>query len=181
MRRRRAIFLDLNGTIVLPLKQESLDDLKLISGADIGVRRLMRAGFVCPVISVQSRIAKGVFTELELRAWFSHFFGSLNLDLKGPYICPHRYGQRCVCRKPNPFLYEQAAEDLSVDLNQSYVIGDSPEDVEAALRFGGLGCLVRTGWAADDEVVEQARSSAAFIGDTIIEAVDWILRRDQRN
>ena len=60
-------------------------------------------------------------------------------------------------------------------------IGDSPQDVEAARCFGGLGCLVRTGWAADDKVVEEARASAAFIGETITDAVDWILSKEQVN
>ena len=57
-------------------------------------------------------------------------------------------------------------------------MGDSPQDVEAACRFGGTGCLVRTGWAADVRVVEEARASAAFIGDTITDAVEWIVSRE---
>ncbi len=50
---RRAVFLDLNGTIVLPLKQESLDEMTLIPGADLAIMRLLAAGFLCP--SSQSR------------------------------------------------------------------------------------------------------------------------------
>ena len=177
MNRNRAVFLDLNGTLVLPLKQESLNELTLIPGADDAVRRLLAAGFVCPVVTVQARIEKGLFTESEFRSWFDEFFGKLQLDVKGPYICPHRYIHPCPCEKPNSFLYEQAASDLALDLRRSYTIGDAPEDVEAARRFGGTGCLVRTGWAADDRFVETARASAAFIGDTIRDAVHWILTR----
>lgn len=55
---------------------------------------------------------------------------------------------------------------------------DSPQDVEAARRFGGIGCLVRTGWAAQEEPVVQPGSPAAFIGDSITDAVDWILNRE---
>ena len=175
----RAVFLDLNGTVVLPLKQESLDELKLIPGADVAIARLLAAGFLCPVVTVQARIEKGLFTEAEFRAWFVGFFRGLGLDLRGPYICPHRYSHRCPCEKPNRILYDKAASDLSFDLSRSYTIGDSPQDVEAARRFRGLGCLVRTGWAADGKVVEEARESAAFIGETIADAVDWILKREQ--
>ena len=176
----RAVFLDLNGTIVLPLKQESLDELTLIPGADLAIQRLLDTGFLCPVVTVQSRIEKGLFTASEFQSWFTNFFGNLDLDVKGPYVCPHRYDHPCLCEKPNPYLYEQAAADLSIDLKNSYTIGDSPQDVEVAYRFGGTGCLVRTGWAAQDRVVEEARS-AVFIGDTITDAVDWILIREHEN
>ena len=176
-KKHRAVFLDLNGTLVLPLKQESLDEMTLIPAADVAITRLLENGFVCPVVTIQSRIEKGLFTEAEFRAWFADFFSNLGLDLKGPYICPHRYNYRCPCEKPNSLLYEQAAQELLLDLSRSYTIGDSPQDVEAACRFGGTGCLVRTGWAAQDSVVEEARASAAFIGDTITDAVEWIGQR----
>ncbi len=178
MKINRAVFLDLNGTVVLPLKPESLDEMTLIPGAGLAIARLLAAGFLCPVVTVQARIEKGLFTESEFRAWFADFFGNLGLDVKGPYICPHRYNHPCRCEKPNSFLYDQAASDLSLDLSRSYTIGDSPQDVEAARRFGGTGCLVRTGWAAEDRFLEDARASAAFIGDTITDAVDWIISRE---
>ncbi len=177
----RAIFLDLNGTLVLPLKQQSLGELTLIPGADAAVRRLLAAGFFCPVVTVQARIEKGLFTEAEFRGWFAGFFAACGLEVKGPYVCLHRYNHPCPCKKPRTLLYEQAAADLSLDLKRSYTIGDSPSNVEAARRFGGMGCLVRTGWAADDKVVEQAQPCAAFIGDTLGQAAEWILHREASN
>ena len=181
MRKHRAVFLDLNGTLVLPLKQESLDEMTLIGGSDLAITRLLAFGFVCPIVTVQARIEKGPFTEAEFRAWFTDFFSTLGLDVKSPYVCPHRYNHPCPCEKPNSLLYQQAAEELWLDLSQSYTIGDSPQDVEAACSFGGTGCLVRTGWAAEVRVLEEARASAAFIGDTITDAVEWIVSRENRN
>ena len=181
MKTHKAVFLDLNGTLVQPLKQRSLEEMTLIPGADDAVARLLAFGFVCPVVTVQPRIEKGLFTEVQFCNWFAGFFRNLGLDVKGPYICPHRYNVPCPCEKPNSFLYEQAASDLSLDLSHSYTIGDSPQDIEAARRFGGLGCLVRTGWAADDKVFEKARVSAAFTGGTIADAVDWVLSKEQEN
>jgi len=177
--KQRAVFLDLNGTIVLPLKPESLDEMTLIPGADLAIMRLLAAGSLCPVVTVQARIAKGLFSESEFRTWFACFFGNLGLDVKGPYICPHRYSESCPCQKPNSFLYDRAASDWLLDLRSSYTIGDSPQDVEAARRFGGRGCLVRTGWAAEDKFLDEARPFAAFIGDSISNAVEWIVNRAQ--
>jgi histidinol phosphatase-like enzyme len=59
---RRGVFLDLNGTLVEPLKPERLDEITLIPGVVEAVARLSAADFVCPVVTVQSRFAKGLFS-----------------------------------------------------------------------------------------------------------------------
>jgi D-glycero-D-manno-heptose 1,7-bisphosphate phosphatase len=69
----RAAFLDLNGTLVQPLKPEHLNELTEIPGAAEAVARLSAAGFVCPVVTVQSRIAKGLFSSAEFETWFAAF------------------------------------------------------------------------------------------------------------
>jgi histidinol-phosphate phosphatase family protein len=181
MMQRRAVFLDLNGTLVLPLKQERLSDLTAIPGAAIAVARLTDAGYVCPVVTVQSRIAKGLFSMDEFIEWFREFSEKWNASgatLVGPYVCPHRYAEPCACKKPNALLYELAARDHDIDLSGSFVVGDSPDDVRAATRLGARGCLVRTGWAADPEVAAVAAPDAWFIGETLSDAVDRILESD---
>jgi len=62
----RGVFLDLAGTLVEPLKPERLDQITLISGVVEAIARLSSAGFVCPVVTVQSRIAKGLWSLSEL-------------------------------------------------------------------------------------------------------------------
>jgi histidinol phosphatase-like enzyme len=111
---RKAVFLDLNGTLVLPMKQESLADLYPIPGAIAAVARLSDAGFVCPVITVQSRIAKGLFTAAEFLDWFQNFATTAShqgAELQGPYVSPHRFIEPCDCKKPGTRLYEQAIRD----------------------------------------------------------------------
>ena len=129
---RAAVFLDLNGTLVLPMKQERLTDLYPIPGAVEAVARLTSAGFVCPVVTVQSRIAKGLFSAEEFVDWFREFARELrrtNAIVNGPYVCPHRYADACACKKPNTVLHEQAVHDLGISVRQSFVIGDSPDDI----------------------------------------------------
>lgn len=176
--RRRAVFLDLNGMLLLPIKPESLSELTLIANVDKAIARLSAAGFLCPVVTVQSRINKGVFSLEEFQNWFRAFAASLRnrgANILGPYVCPHRYREPCDCKKPSTFLYEQAAREHGVKLQRSFVIGDSMEDVYAARQFGGQGCLVRTGWAEDPAVVERAVPYAAFTAESVGKAVDWIL------
>jgi len=95
--KRRGVFLDLNGTLVEPLKQERLDELTLIPGVVQAVARLTSAGFVCPVVTVQSRIAKGLFSMADFEDWFATFAAGLKAqgaDVVGPYVCPHRRALR---------------------------------------------------------------------------------------
>jgi D-glycero-D-manno-heptose 1,7-bisphosphate phosphatase len=168
---------------VLPLKQESLSDLTLIEGAGAAISRLSRAGFLCPVVTVQSRINEGYFSADEFREWFNSFSACLRTygaEILGPYVCPHRFREPCECKKPATLLYELAAREHAIDLHRSFVIGDSGDDVCAAQRFGGKGCLVRTGWAKDLVVVERAAVYASFVADSLGEAVDWILSQSTK-
>jgi D-glycero-D-manno-heptose 1,7-bisphosphate phosphatase len=180
---RTGVFLDLNGTLVEPLKQERLDELKLIPGVAAAIARLSIAGFVCPVVTVQSRIAKGLFTLVDFHAWFAIFAADLKEQgarVVGPYVCPHRIAEPCPCKKPNVLLYNQAADEHGLTSRDCFVIGDSPDDVRAARNLGARGCLVRTGWASDPLVVETAKLDTSIIVDSLSEAVDWILRCESR-
>ena len=175
---RRGVFLDLNGTLVEPLKQERLDELTLIPGVPEAIAKLTAAGFICPVVTIQSRIAKGLFSMADFRNWFAAFAANLNAqgaNVVGPYICPHRRGDPCPCKKPNTLLYERAAADHQLVPKDCFVIGDSPANMAAARLQGARGCLVRTGWATDPLVVEVAAPDAAIVVDSFAQAVDWIL------
>lgn len=175
---RPGVFLDLNGTLVEPLKPERLDDLTLIPGVVEAVARLSAAGFVCPVVTVQSRIAKGLFSMADFQAWFATFAVGLRARgalVVGPYVCPHRFAEPCPCKKPNVLLYERAANEHQLKVPDCFVIGDSLDDVRAARRLGARGCLVRTGWASDPRVVDAAAQAASIIVSSVAKAVDWIL------
>jgi histidinol-phosphate phosphatase family protein len=129
-------------------------------------------------VTVQSRIAKGLFSRAEFESWFANFATELQVHgafVAGPYVCPHRLADRCPCKKPNSLLYERAAAEHQIDPARSFVIGDSPGEVAAAKRLGARGCLVRTGWAADPRVVEKALPDASAVIASLAEAVDWIL------
>jgi D-glycero-D-manno-heptose 1,7-bisphosphate phosphatase len=175
----RGVFLDLAGTLVQPLKPERLDESKLILGVAEAIARLSSAGFVCPVVTVQSRVAKGLWSLSDFEKWFASLATELELQgaiIVGPYVCPHRFAEPYLCKKPNTLLYDRAAFEHQMNPMDSFVIGDSPDDVRAARRLGARGCLVRTGWAADPRVVEEAAPDADIVAGSFGEAVDWIMR-----
>lgn len=181
MEQRRAVFLDLSGTLVTPVLVEKLADLRVIDGVQEEVARLCRAGFVCPAVTVQSGIEKGRFSEREFLEWFEALAKTMAASgavLTGPYVCPHRFASRCPCSKPQTLLFERAASEHGLNLPRSFVIGDTTADVEAATRFGGCGCLVRTGYAAQEAEASQAQQFASYTGRTFSDVVDWILSQE---
>ncbi len=113
----------------MPLKQESLSEMKMIPGVDMAIAKLIEAKLISPVVTIQSGISEGRFTEQEFRDWFSGSFRTMKVKIQGPFICQYRFAEQCVCKKPNSFLYEQAAKDYSIDLSKSYIIGDTTLDV----------------------------------------------------
>lgn len=173
---RQSVFLDLNGTLVLPVKVGTPSDYQPIPGSLEAVRLLHQAGFVCPVITVQSGISKGRYTEAEFRAWFAqlkHDWESEGAPLSGVYVCPHSVLAGCDCHKPKPKLYLDAARDHDIDCTHSYVVGDTWDDIQAGMAIGAQTCFVETGWA--DRHVPLHGSEAHYVGADILAVARWII------
>jgi D-glycero-D-manno-heptose 1,7-bisphosphate phosphatase len=170
-RQASAVFLDLNGTLVEPVQPRSLEELNILPGAQPAVA--LHAGFLLPVVTVQSRIAKGYFSERDFRDWFDRLRTEYLSGLGPVYVCPHRFNDDCECKKPKTKLFEEAAEELGIDRTFSFVVGDTGGDVEAAKQLGVRSCLVRSGWGHLDEV-EYGRS-ADVVCDGVLEAAEWII------
>ncbi len=147
----RAAFLDLNGTLVMPVQATHPREYVLLPMAVEAVRLLNRAGFACPIVTVQSRIAKGLYSTEDFLSWFSRFRAHLSSEgakVEGPYLCPHWRGDRCACKKPQTLLYREAADRLGIDIARSVVIGDDISDLLAAKELGCAGyleCLTKPG------------------------------------
>lgn len=172
----RAVFLDLNGTLVLPVKVNNPREYRLIAGSIEAVKMLNAAGFICPVITVQSRIEKGIFTREAFEQWFRDLqtsFAEADAQLAATYICPHSFLTRCECHKPKAKLYLDAVADLKIDLTQSYVVGDTYADIQAGKAIGTKTCFVRTGWA--DRYLAEHGHEADFIGEDIRAVASWIV------
>jgi D-glycero-D-manno-heptose 1,7-bisphosphate phosphatase len=173
---RPAVFLDLNGTLVMPVQVTSPDDYTLIEGSIDAVGLLMEAGFICPVVTVQSRIEKGIYTEHAFLHWFSKLqqkFLSRGAELLGPYLCPHSFKTLCSCHKPQPTLFLQAARELGIDCTVSYAVGDTIDDIRAGAAIGAKRCFVLTGWA--QRYITEFGDEADFIGENILAVAQWIV------
>ena len=153
MMKRRAVFLDRDGTLTHPYHYPSrVEHLKLYDQIGPALRALQDMGFALVVITNQSGIARGYFTERDLERLHDYLRDTLatsGVHLDGIYYCPHHpdgiipeLAIRCHCRKPEPGMLLQAASDLNLDLGSSWFVGDILGDVEAGKRAGCHTILV---------------------------------------
>jgi len=145
-----AVFLDRDGVLIeeagYPTRPEHI---RILGGVARALARLAQAGFKRVVVTNQSAIARGLMTEEDL----DRFHQALDeqLDLLGAgvdayYACPHHpdpseaarqdLAVECECRKPKPGLILQAAEDLEIDLDASWLVGDTWRDIQAGQAAG---------------------------------------------
>jgi len=156
MEKRQALFLDRDGTLVHPGRYPSRpEDLHLYDGIGPQLRVLQEAGFRLVIITNQGGIARGYFTEADLRRMHAHLTSELaflGVHLDAIYYCPHHIDGvipelaiHCDCRKPQPGMLLQAAADLEIDLQNSWFVGDILDDIEAGNRAGCRTILVDLG------------------------------------
>lgn len=146
-----AVFLDRDGTLVNdPGYQRDPTAASLLPGAATAVARLNAAGMLAVVVTNQSGIALGLIKPEEYAAVerrIAELFREAGARIDATYHCPHHpsVGEPCECRKPGTLLYRRAAEDLGLDLDASWGVGDRLSDLDPVRALGGRGILVRSG------------------------------------
>ena len=180
----RAVFLDRDGTI-----NEEMgylfepEKVSLIPGAAEALVRLREAGFRLIVVTNQSGVARGLFTEDDLHK-VNHRLTGL-LEAKGAkvdayYFCPHhpRHGEmlECECRKPKTGMAVSASEKFGIDLSSSYFVGDKATDIELGKNAGGKTVLVLTGFGNEEKSLLRERGiEPDMVSASLPEAADWII------
>lgn len=185
---QKAAFLDRDG--VINLDRGYLfrwQDCEWVPGALEGMRLLQAAGFLLVIVTNQSGIARGYFSESQYQAFTDRFVDALAGDairIEKVYHCPHhpegsvaQYAVACNCRKPLPGMLHRAIRDLSISAVDSILFGDQPSDI-AAGRQAGIGRVigVRTDGHRNLAPVEGADETH----DTLLEAASALLGQSGR-
>jgi len=183
---RPAVFLDRDGTLNIETKLlSSPAQLELLPGAAHAVRTLNRAGLLAIVVTNQAKIARGDCSESDLEQIHDKLEALLEKEdayLDAIYYCPHHPdgggpGERpelkieCDCRKPGTAMIERAASDFSIQLEDSWLIGDTTVDLQTAQNARIRSILVRTGHGGQDGRWP-ARPDFEF--DDVREAVEFV-------
>jgi D-glycero-D-manno-heptose 1,7-bisphosphate phosphatase len=143
----KAIFLDRDGVINVERGYTHLlKDFVILPDLVENLQMYLKKGYLLVVVSNQSGIAKGLYTQAEVETIHSFLTNELtksNIHLSEIYYCVHHPDvSRCICRKPDSLFVEKALARFNIDPARSFFIGDKDRDVEAAEKAGVRGILI---------------------------------------
>lgn len=166
-RRNKAVFIDRDGTIARDVPYCSRpEDFELLPGVTEGIKLLKEHGFKVVVITNQSGVGRGYFSEHTLSLIHQKMMAELDKGgaaVDGIYYCPHHPDDDCACRKPRTKMLERAASELDIDISQSYMIGDSKLDMDLAQNAGCTGILLKPSEKGDILNVHSFKGAADSI------------------
>jgi D-glycero-D-manno-heptose 1,7-bisphosphate phosphatase len=146
-----AVFLDRDGTIMREVEYCSDPNaIEVFDGVVESLRQLKKAGFKLFVITNQSGIGRGYFSDEQYRAVEKELGRRLGADLlDATYYCPDKPDAGSKRRKPSPEMVFEAAREHRVNLASSFFVGDKPLDIECGKNAGVRTILVQTGYGGD--------------------------------
>lgn len=153
-----AVFLDRDGTINVDKEYvHKIEDWEWLPGAVDAIHHLNKLGLPVIVITNQAGVARGYYDEAAINALHTHVDAALagqGARIDAYYYCPHHpeYGSNrdCQCRKPRPGMLFRARDQLGLDLERSYMVGDKMSDVLAAKAAGVRPLMVMTGYGRQE-------------------------------
>lgn len=174
---QKAVFIDRDGTLVEEVNYlHRVEDLRFFPFTDESVRMLKELGFLVIMVTNQSGIGRGVYSENDMHSVNARIQSDLSVELDAIFFCPHLPDAGCLCRKPSTGMLEAARARFQIDVASSWMIGDKPIDVEFGRRGGLRSILVRTGYGRDAEIKGTA---AEFVAENLLEAVNHIVKNSR--
>lgn len=184
----KAIFLDRDGTINVEKDYlYKIEDFEFLPGVIEGLKKLQEAGFILIIITNQSGIGRGYYTEEDfniLTEWMRAVLQKEGIDISEIRYCPHlpdatveKYRMVCKCRKPGIEMFLAAINKFSIDLEKSYAIGDKIRDLAICESSECRGFLVGTN--EQESVIETVKKGVVprvRYGFNFKECVDEILK-----
>lgn len=158
----KAVFMDRDGTINKEVNYlYNQNDFVFIAGAVEAIKIFHELGYHVFVITNQAGVAKGYYTEADVKILHQYIDESLAVEdtyVDAYYYCPHHpegkvegYKGECNCRKPHIGMIEQALKDFDIDLSESIIVGDKEIDMQTGKNVGiGKSILVRSGHPVEE-------------------------------
>ena len=170
----KAVFLDRDGVINKaiiragrPYSPGSLEELEFLPGVDIATKALRDAGFILVIVTNQPDVANGI-QSLDVVEQM-HEIISTKLPVNAIKACYHSEIEECICRKPKPGMLIDASIELSLNLPESYMIGDRWRDIDAGKAAGCKTILIKANYS------EPRAENPDLIVESLLEASQLIL------
>jgi len=180
--KNKAVFIDRDGTINVDVHYlDDPDDFEMYKGVGEGVKKLKENGFKIIVITNQSGIARGYFTEEQLSKIHKRLkqeIQKFDVVLDGIYYCPHHPDDNCNCRKPNTGLFIDAINEHNIDVKKSFMLGDKILDIGAGKKIGARTVLIPEPHIRKEYLSKKNEweYSPDYVADDFMDAVKWILK-----
>ena len=182
---QKAVFLDRDGVINVDKGYvHKIEDFEFYPDVFDGLKRLQENGFKLVIITNQSGIAVGYYTEedfFKLTEYMLDRFDKEGIKIEKVYYCPHHpegivphLRKVCNCRKPETGMIEDAIKEFDIDPLSSFLIGDKETDIKAGKKMGITSILVKTGQGL--KYVDN--TTADFVAENFSDAVNFILKND---
>jgi D-glycero-D-manno-heptose 1,7-bisphosphate phosphatase len=189
----RAVFIDRDGTISEEVGYINHPSrFRIFPYAAEAIKRLHENGWLAILVTNQAGVARGYFSEEMIHSVHAVLTGELangGAKLDAIYYCAHHpsvgeppYRSDCDCRKPKPGLITRATQELDIDVNQSWMVGDRYSDIELARNAGLKSAFVLSGYGLG-EWEHQRNNWAAnpdLVSKHLLEAVELIVSKDHR-
>ncbi|MFX1592674.1 MAG: D-glycero-alpha-D-manno-heptose-1,7-bisphosphate 7-phosphatase [Promethearchaeota archaeon] len=180
MAKKKAILLDRDGTLIEDKNYAyKLEDFELLPGVIDGLK-LLQNKFLFFIVTNQSGIARGYFAVEDFYKFNNHLIKILreqNIKIVKTYFCPHLKEDNCDCRKPKTKFIDLIIDEFNIDLNESFVVGDHPYDIEFGINGGCKTIFLTTGHGykhLDD--LKSLRITPSIISDNFLGAAKEILK-----
>jgi len=145
----KAIFLDRDGVLISNLNHYYIwkqDQLEYVEGVFENLQMLTEKGFILFIVSNQGGISKGLYSKndvMKLHEEMIHSFREKRIEIKEIVYCPHHPEiEECLCRKPGSLMIDKLIAKYKINKKNSYLIGDSKSDMQAAANAGIRGILI---------------------------------------
>ena len=143
--KNKAVFLDRDGVINIDKNYVyKIEDFEFVDGIFEKLRDYQKRGYLLIVVTNQSGIGRGYYTEEDFQKLTSYMLSELEkegIKIAKVYHCNHSPEEGCECRKPNPGMLLKAKEEFNIDMKNSIMIGDKESDMEACKRAGVGECI----------------------------------------
>jgi len=174
---KRILLLDRDGTLNVKAQKARYitewSEFAWLPDVREGLKKLAQAGFEFALITNQAGIARGMIKQDALDDIHARMAAALESDgvkIRGVYVCPHHWDEKCACRKPAPGMLLQASKDLNLRLDRTIYVGDDPRDCETA---DAATCM--SAFVGPAEELAQLKVRPGLMGASLAEIVPQII------